>query len=104
MLNQEIQIYIAFLYINSNSFNIFESLKIGLINMVAILMMPAKMSGQDLFKIKSFGKRLWRHSFCPWRHQQDLSWGSSYIADVVIWPKFGNSSNSMREVIIISIL
>ena len=58
LLNQEIQIYIAFLYINSNSFNIFESLKIGLTNMVAILMMPAKMSGQDLFKIKSFGKRL----------------------------------------------
>ena len=28
----------------------------------------------------------------------------SYIVDMVMWPKFGNSSISMREVIIISIL
>ena len=27
---------------------------------------------------------------------------SNYIVDVVIWPKFGNSSISMREIIIIS--
>ena len=33
-----------------------------------------------------------------------LSRDSSYIADVVMWPKFGNSSLSMREVIITSIL
>ena len=29
---------------------------------------------------------------------------SNYIVDVVVWPKFGNSSISIREVIIISIL
>ena len=29
---------------------------------------------------------------------------SNYIVDVVMWPKFGNSSNSMREVIITSVL
>ena len=29
---------------------------------------------------------------------------SNYIVDVAIWPKFGNCSISMREVIIISIL
>ena len=28
----------------------------------------------------------------------------NYIVDMVMWPKFGNSSISMREVIIISIL
>ena len=33
-----------------------------------------------------------------------LSCDSSYIVDVVKWPKFGNCSISMREVIIISIL
>ena len=27
----------------------------------------------------------------------------NYIVDMVMWPKFGNSSISMREVIIISI-
>ena len=29
---------------------------------------------------------------------------SNYIVDMVIWPKFGNSSTSMREVIITSML
>ena len=33
-----------------------------------------------------------------------LSRDSSYFVDVVIWPKFGNSSISVREVIITSIL
>ena len=33
-----------------------------------------------------------------------LSRDSNYVLDVVIWPKFGNSSISMREVIITSIL
>ena len=29
---------------------------------------------------------------------------SNYIADVFMWPKFGNCSNSLREVITTSIL
>ena len=33
-----------------------------------------------------------------------LSRESTYILDVFIWPKFGNCSTSMREIIIISIL
>ena len=33
-----------------------------------------------------------------------LSLDSNYIVDVVMWPKFGNSSISMREVIITSVL
>ena len=33
-----------------------------------------------------------------------LSRNSNYIVDVVMWPKFGNSTISMREVIITSIL
>ena len=33
-----------------------------------------------------------------------LSRDSSYIVDVVTWPKFGNSNISMREVIITSSL
>ena len=33
-----------------------------------------------------------------------LSPDSSYIVDVVMWPKFGNSKISIREVIITSIL
>ena len=33
-----------------------------------------------------------------------LSRGSNYIIDVVMWPKFGNCSISMRKAIVISIL
>ena len=33
-----------------------------------------------------------------------LSHNSNYIVDMVMWPKFGNSRMSMREVIITSIL
>ena len=33
-----------------------------------------------------------------------LSRGSNYIVDVFMWPKFGNSNISMREVITSSIL
>ena len=35
---------------------------------------------------------------------KNLSRVSNYIADVVMWPKFGNSSTSMKEVVITSIL
>ena len=33
-----------------------------------------------------------------------LSHDSNYIVDMIMWPKFGNSSISVREVIITSIL
>ena len=33
-----------------------------------------------------------------------LSHDSKYIVDVVMWPKFGNSSISLKEIIITSIL
>ena len=43
-------------------------------------------------------------SFLFRRHQQTLLCDSSCIVDVAMWPKFGNSSISMREFIITSIL
>ena len=76
-----------------------------LINMVEILIMSAKLATLGLFKIKIF-----------WNKGQDviisvhevtnkgLSRDSNYIVDVVMWSKFGNSSISLREVIITSIL
>ena len=37
-------------------------------------------------KIKVFWKKLWRHNFCSWRHQQNSNtWG------VIMLSKFGNS-------------
>ena len=58
-----------------------------------------------LFKIKVFWDKSYdvTSSVCEVT-EKVLSRDSNYIADVVMWPKFGNSSISMREVIITSIL
>ena len=73
--------------------------------MVEILMMSAKLVTPGLLKIKIF-----------WNKGQDviisvhdvtnkgLSRDSNYTVAVVMWSKFGNSSVSLREVIITSIL
>ena len=64
-------------------------------------MMSAKMAILALLKIKVF----WNKSYDFIISVQDitnkiLSRDSNYIVDVVMWPKFGNFSISMREVII----
>ena len=73
--------------------------------MVAILMMSAKLANLGLLKIKV----LWITGYDIIISVYDVSFKvlsreSNYIADVVMWPKFGNSSISMREVTITSIL
>ena len=73
--------------------------------MVTILMMSAKMATLVLLRIKVF----WNKSYDVITYLQDaankiLSYDSTYFVDVVMWPKFGNSSISLREVIITSIL
>ena len=73
--------------------------------MVTILMMSAKMATPGLRKIKVF----WKIDYDIIISVNDvtnktLSRDSNYIVDVVMWPKFGNSSISMREVIITSSL
>ena len=64
-------------------------------------MMSAKMATLDDHKIKVF----WKKGFDVIILVNDvtnkiLSGDSNYIVDVVTWLKFGNSSISMREVII----
>ena len=71
------------------------------INMVAILMMSTKMVTLGLLKIKVF----WNKDYDVIIYVHDvnnkiLSRDSNCIVDVVMWPKFGNSTYSMREVII----
>ena len=73
--------------------------------MVKILMMSAEMATPDLLKIKVFRNKDYYviisvHDVT----KKMLSYDSNYIADVVMWPKFNNSSISMREVIMTSIL
>ena len=82
-----------------------ESLNIVLIEKVKILMKSAKMAIPAFLKIKVF----WNKGYDVMIYVHDVTqknWSpdSSYIVDVVMWPKFGNSSISMTEVIIISIL
>ena len=66
------------------------------------MMMLAKMAVLGLYKIKEF----WNKDYDVITFLHDvtnriLSRDSTYI--VVMWPKFDNSSTSMREVIITSI-
>ena len=68
-------------------------------------MMLVKLVTLDLLKIKV----IWNKSYDVITSVSDvtnkiLSCDSNYIVDVVMWPKFGNSSISMRDVIITSIL
>ena len=73
--------------------------------MVTIMMMSAKTATLGLFKIKVFRNKGYEviislHGVT----NKILSRDSSYIVDMVMWPNFGNSSISMREVLIISVL
>ena len=68
-------------------------------------MMLVKLVTLDLLKIKV----IWNKSYDVITSVSDvtnkiLSCDSNYIVDVVMWPKFGNSSICIREVIITSIL
>ena len=65
-------------------------------------MMSAKLTTPGPLKIMVFWNKIY-DVLIP-VDDKILSRGSNYIVDVFMWPKFGNSSFSMREVIIISIL
>ena len=82
-----------------------KSLKIVSIKVFTILMMSAKMVTIELLKIKLF----WNKGYDVTISVHDVTnkillRDSNYFIDVVIWPKFGNSSISVTEVIITSIL
>ena len=73
--------------------------------MVTILMMSAKMATLGVLKIKVFCNKgydviIFAHDV----NNKILSRESYYIVDVVIWPKFGNCSTSIRKVTTTSIL
>ena len=73
--------------------------------MVAILKIAAKLDTLDLLKIMVF----WYKVYDIIMSVDDITnkillGGSNNTVDVLMWPKFGNSSISMKEVIITSIL
>ena len=73
--------------------------------MVAILMMSAKLATLGPLKIKTFWNKGYDLIIYVYEvTNQILSRDSNCIVDVVMLPKFGNSSIYTREVIITSIL
>ena len=82
-----------------------ESLKICLMNLIIILMMSAKMTTPSLLELTVFWNKGYDVIiFVDEVTNKILSRDSNYIVDVFMWPKFGNCSISMREVITTSIL
>ena len=73
--------------------------------MVTILMMSAKFATPDLLEIKIFRDNGYDVIVLDCDvNSKILSCDSKYIVDLVMWPKFGSSSISIREVIRTSIL
>ena len=73
--------------------------------MVTVLMMPAALATPDFLKIKISQNKGYDVIIFDYDvTNKILSSDSNHIVDVVMWPKFGNSSISIREVIITSIL
>ena len=73
--------------------------------MVTILMISAKMATLGLLKIKAFWNKVYyvtisAHDVTSKTLSRDLY----FMVDVVMWPNFGDSSTSTRQVIISSIL
>ena len=68
--------------------------------MVTILIMSGKMAIPGLLKIRVFWKKGYDVKISAHDvNNKFLIRDSNYIIDVVMWPKFGNCSISMRKVI-----
>ena len=67
-------------------------------------MMLTKMVALGILKIKVFWSKGYNVIVSFHDSNKMLSCDSNYVVNVVMWPKFGNSSISIREVIITSIL
>ena len=105
LLYQEIKYRLQFNAAFLILLTVFESLKVFLITVAAILMMSAKLATLGYLKTKVF----WNKGYDIMIFVNDVTskmlfLKSNYIVHVVMWPKFGNSSISMREFIITSIL
>ena len=67
-------------------------------------MMSAKLATPSFLKIKIFLNKYYDVIISAHDVTKKILRDSIYIVDVAMWPKFGNSSISMREVNVTSIL
>ena len=82
-----------------------QYLKLVLINMVAILIMSAKLASLGLLEIKLFWNKGYDATISVHHFIRKIfSRDSNYIIDVVMRPTFCNSSTYVRQVVITSIL
>ena len=73
--------------------------------MVITLMMSAKMATPGLLKTRVFWNKIYDAMISVHEVTNKFLLGdTNCIIDVVMWPKFGNSSISMRKVLINSFL
>ena len=73
--------------------------------MTTILMMPAEMADLGLLKIKLFWNKGYDVTIFVYDVKNKILLRKpNYIVNIVMWPKFGNSTTSMTEVIITSAL
>ena len=92
--NQEIPIW----HIISNSFNFFRVFKDSFNKPGCNFDDVSKKGSIGLYKVKVFWNKDYDMNFSPWRHQQN------FITSLKLyWPMLGNSSISLKEVIITSI-
>ena len=69
--------------------------------MVKIVMISAKIATSGLLEIKVFWNKGYYDIYSVYDvTNKSLSHDSNYILDVVMWPKFGNSSICIREIVI----
>ena len=73
--------------------------------MIAILVMSAEFDIPGFLKIKEFWNERYDDIISIYDATNKILWReSNYVLDVVIWPTYVNSSISMTEVIITSII
>ena len=82
----------------------FQIWKVVSISLVAILVRPAKLDTLGLLKIKLFSNKEYAVKISVHDITNNI-WSSNtnYTVEKVMWPKFGKSSISMRDVIMTSI-
>ena len=67
--------------------------------------MSAKLATLDLLKIKEFGNKNYEAIISVHDMTNKILFcDSNYVVNVAMWPKFGNSSIPMKEVVTTSIL
>ena len=72
--------------------------------MFTVLIMSAKLTTLALLKIETFWNKCYDLFFVHDVTNKILSRDSNHVVVTVMWPKFGHSSISMREVIVTTVL